>query len=153
MENGRLRGLALAVTYIGEIGYAFTVVANALSRVRLYAAQTVDPTTQPIPADPDSHAGQAAIEALNRLNSAYGGVPGLLRDAAMNIQISGECLLVQRPANPFASPPQPESWDIRSAHEIQVDSSGNFVLSPREDGDKSSQSRSGRMLLVESSEN
>lgn len=122
---------------IGEISYAFTVVANALSRVRLYTAEITDPAAQPTPADPDSQTGQASIEVLNRLNSAFGGVPGLLRDAAMNLQISGECLLVQRPANPFASPPQPESWDIRSTDELQL-ADGGFVIIPREDGDKSS---------------
>lgn len=123
---------------IGEIGYAFTVVANALSRVRLYSAQVVDPSSAPIAADPDTQVGQAAIDVLSRLNSAFGGIPGLLRDAAMNLQISGECLLVQRPANPFSSPPTPESWDIRSVDELQLGSDGRFVIMPREDGDKGS---------------
>lgn len=123
---------------IGEISYAFTVVANALSRVRLYTAQIVDPAAPPVAADPDSQTGQASIEILERLNSAFGGIPGLLRDAAMNIQVSGECLLVQRPANPFTSPPTPESWDIRSVDEIQIDADGKAVIIPREDGDKTS---------------
>jgi hypothetical protein len=123
---------------IGEIGYAFTVVANALSRVRLYTAQVVDPASLPTPADPDNQTGQASIEVLERLSSAFGGIPGLLRDAAMCLQISGECLLVQRPANPFADPPQLESWDIRSADEMQLTPDGRWVIVPREDGDKSS---------------
>lgn len=123
---------------IGEISYAFTVVSNALSRVRLYTAHVVDPAAQPVPADPDNQTGQASIEILDRLNSAFGGIPGLLRDAAMNIQVSGECLLVQRPANPFASPPEPESWDIRSVDELQIGTDGRFVIMPREDGDKTS---------------
>lgn len=122
---------------IGEISYAFTVVANALSRVRLYTAEIVDPSSPPINADPDSQIGQASIEVLNRLNSAFGGVPGLLRDAAMNLQVAGECLLVQQPANPFTNPPTPESWDIRSVDELQINAEGNFVILPREDGDKS----------------
>ncbi len=123
---------------IGEISYAFTVVSNALSRVRLYTAHVVDPASQPVPADADNQTGQASIEILDRLNSAFGGIPGLLRDAAMNLQVSGECLLVQRPANPFASPPEPESWDIRSVDELQIGSDGRFVIMPREDGDKTS---------------
>jgi hypothetical protein len=123
---------------IGEISYAFTVVSNALSRVRLYTAHVVDPAAQPVPADPDNQTGQASIEILDRLNSAFGGIPGLLRDAAMNIQVSGECLLVQRPANPFATPPEPESWDIRSVDELQIGADGRFVIMPREDGDKTS---------------
>lgn len=123
---------------IGEISYAFTVVANALSRVRLYTAHVVDPASQPIPADPDNQTGQASIEILDRLNSAFGGIPGLLRDAAMNIQVSGECLLVQRPANPFGPRPEPESWDIRSVDELQIGQDGSFVIVAREDGDKAS---------------
>lgn len=123
---------------IGEINYAFTVVANALSRVRLYTAHVTDPAAPPTLADPDTEIGQASAEVLSRLNSAFGGVPGLLRDAAMNLQIAGECLLVQRPSNVFASPPQPESWDIRSVDELHVGTDGRFVIIPREDGDKSS---------------
>ena len=123
---------------IGEISYAFSIVANALSRVRLYTAQIVDPASPPSAADPDSQTGQASIEVLDRLSSAFGGVPGLLRDAAMNLQVSGECLLVQQPANPFANPPKPESWDIRSVDELQLGADGRFVIIPREDGDKSS---------------
>lgn len=123
---------------IGEMGYAFSVVANALSRVRLFSAEVIDPSSPPISADPDSQVGQAAIEVLTRLNSAFGGIPGLMRDAAMNLQISGECLLVQQPANPFTSPPTPESWDIRSVDELQMGADGRFVIIPREDGDRSS---------------
>lgn len=123
---------------IGEITYAFSVVSNALSRVRLFTAEIVDPSSPPISADPDSQTGQASIEILEKLNSAFGGIPGLLRDAAMNLQISGECLLVQRPANPFAVPAQAESWDIRSVDELQVDPSGNPILITREDGDRAS---------------
>jgi hypothetical protein len=122
---------------IGEISYAFSVVANALSRVRLYTAQIVDPAALPVAADSDSQTGQASIEVLEHLNSAFGGIPGLLRDAAMNLQVAGECILVQRPANPFTTPPTPESWDIRSVDELQIDANGNMIIVPREDGDKS----------------
>lgn len=123
---------------IGEISYAFTVVANALSRVRLYTAEIIDPAAPPSAADPDSQTGQASIEVMDRLSSAFGGVPGLLRDAAMNLQVTGECLLVQQPANPFANPPKPESWDIRSVDEMHVGTEGRWVIIPREDGDKTS---------------
>lgn len=123
---------------IGEISYAFSVVANALSRVRLYTAEIIDPAAPPTAADPDSQTGQASIEVLDRLSSAFGGVPGLLRDAAMNLQVTGECLLVQQPANPFASPPTRESWDIRSVDEMHMGDDGRWIIIPREDGDKSS---------------
>lgn len=126
------------VNEIGEINYAFGYVANAVSRIKLYAGTIDDPTAPPQPVDHDSQIGQAASDILARLNSAYGGIPGLLRDLTLNLEISGEALLVQRPANPFASPPQQESWDIRSVDEVQLTADGRFMIMEREDGDKSS---------------
>ena len=128
------------VNEIGEINYAFGYVANAVSRIKLYAGTVDDPTAPPKAVDVDSQVGQAANDILARLSSAYGGIPGFLRDLTLNLEISGEALLVQRPANPFASPPLPESWDIRSVDEVQMSSEGQFIITEREDGDKTSQS-------------
>jgi hypothetical protein len=108
---------------IGEIGFAFGMLANILSRVRLYAAELTDPSQAPAAADPDSPGGGAAIAALKRLDSAFGGQPGLLRDAGLNLCISGECYLVQVPGSNFPAS-VPETWDIRSTDELQVNSSG-----------------------------
>lgn len=127
------------VNEIGEISYAFGYVANAVSRIKLYAGSIEDPTAPPKSVDHDSQIGQAANDILARLSSAYGGIPGFLRDLTLNLEISGEALLVQRPANPFAVPPVPESWDIRSVDEVQLSSEGQFVITEREDGDRTSQ--------------
>lgn len=123
---------------IGEIYYSFTYVANAISRVKLYTGTIEDPTAPPKPTDSDSQVGQAAQEILSRLNSAHGGVPGLLRDLAFNLLAVGEANLVRRPANPFTNPPTPESWDIRSTDELQISSNGNWLILDQEYGDKSS---------------
>lgn len=127
----------LYVDAIGEINYSFSYVANAVSRIKLYAGTVDDPTAPPTPADPDSQIGQAAQDILSRLNSAFGGIPGLLRDLTLNLEIAGEALLVQRPANPFATPPQPESWDIRSVDEVIPQQDGRWAIIDREGGDKS----------------
>lgn len=118
---------------IGEIKYAFNLVASVVSRIRLYAAVVDDPAEAPVSVEKsntvDTQLAEAAKRALNRLNSAYGGQSGLLKDAALNLQVTGECYLVQVPERIGSG--LPESWDIRSVDELQVDSKGNYVIQPR----------------------
>ena len=121
---------------IGEIKYAFNLVASVVSRIRLYIAYVEDPTQTPQPAHDnpsikDPRLIEAAERALQRLDSAYGGQAGLLKDAALNLSTAGECYLVQIP--PRLGSGLPESWDIRSVDELQVDQKGNYVINPRRD--------------------
>lgn len=120
---------------IGEIKYAFNLVASVVSRVRLYTAVIDDPAEAPVPirnsATVDPKLAGAAERALERLNSAYGGQAGLLRDAALNLNVTGECYLVQRPE--LIGTGLPESWDIRSTDELAVDQQGNVTIIPRAD--------------------
>lgn len=120
---------------IGEIKYAFNLVASVVSRIRLYAAVTDNPAETPISVRAtdkiDRRLASAAERALARLDSAYGGQAGLLRDAALNLSVTGECYLVQMPAR--AGSGIPESWDIRSVDEIQIDSKNNYGIVPRRD--------------------
>jgi hypothetical protein len=118
---------------IGEIKYAFNLVASVVSRIRLYAAVIQDPSEAPKPlrqvANFDEDLARAAERALQRLDSAYGGQAGLLRDAALNLSVTGECYLIQMPA--LAGTGFPESWDIRSVDELTMDSKGNYVIAGR----------------------
>ncbi len=120
---------------IGEIKYAFNLVASVVSRIRLYAAAVNNPNEAPAPIEDvskvDSRLSAAAQRALDRLSSAFGGQAGLLKDAALNIQVTGECYLVQVPERIGSG--LPESWDIRSVDELQVDSKGNYIINPRRD--------------------
>lgn len=120
---------------IGEIKYAFNLVASVVSRIRLYAAVVEDPAESPIPLDKskvvNSDLADAAQRALARLDSAYGGQAGLLKDAALNLQVTGECYLVQIPERIGSQ--LPESWDIRSVDELQVDAKGNYLINPVRD--------------------
>jgi hypothetical protein len=120
---------------IGEVKYAFNLVASVVSRIRLYAAIVDDPAQSPIPIEKSAKVNPqlaaASQRALARLNSAYGGQSGLLKDIALNLQVAGECYLVQVPERIGSG--LPESWDIRSVDELQVDSKGNYVISPRRD--------------------
>jgi len=120
---------------IGEVKYAFNLVASVVSRIRLYAAAVSNPAEAPAPIDSveaiDPRLAAAAQRALDRLSSAYGGQPGLLKDAALNLQVTGECYLVQIPERLGSG--LPESWDIRSVDELQVDAKGNYIINPRRD--------------------
>ena len=126
---------------IGEIKYAFNLVASVVSRIRIYAAVVDDPSETPISVRQselvDDRLGAAAERALARLNSAYGGQAGLLRDAALNLAVAGECYLVQMPARPAYN--LPESWDIRSVDEVTTDPRGGFNVIGRREQSTTSQ--------------
>ena len=120
---------------IGEVKYAFNLVASVVSRIRIYAAAVNNPSDTPAPIEDvesvDRRLSEAAQRALDRLSSAYGGQPGLLKDAALNLQVTGECYLVQIPERIGSG--LPETWDVRSVDELQVDAKGNYIVNPRRD--------------------
>ena len=130
---------------IGEIKYAFNLVSSVVSRIRLYAAIVQDPSEPPLPIRnsdfADARLASAAERAIVRLDSAYGGQAGLLRDAALNLSVAGECYLVQMPERQGTG--LPESWDIRSVDELQIDNRGNYTITPR--GQGSSMSSGSKM--------
>ena len=137
---------------IGEVKYAFNLVASVISRIRLYAAVVDNPAETPVSVRTsdtvDQTLGAAAERALARLDSAYGGQAGLLRDAALNLSVTGECYLVQMPARVGSG--IAESWDIRSIDEVQVDAKNNYAIAPRRDflpGGQSGSSGNQRGLI------
>jgi hypothetical protein len=120
---------------IGEIKYAFNLVASVVSRIRIYAASIDDASQAPVSVNEskviDQQLASAAERALERLNSAYGGQAGLLKDAALNLSVAGECYLVQMPARVGTG--TPESWDVRSVDEVITDAKGGLnVIGRRE---------------------
>ena len=121
---------------IGEVKYAFNLVASVVSRIRLYAAIVQNPSEPPLPIRnsdfADARLASAAERAIVRLDSAYGGQAGLLKDAALNLSVAGECYLVQMPERQGTA--IPESWDIRSVDELQIDQRGNYTITPRGQG-------------------
>jgi len=120
---------------ISEVKYAFNLVASVVSRIRLYVAVVENPAEQPVPLDQsekiDPDLADAARRMLERLDSAFGGQAGLLRDAALNLAVAGECYLVQIPERPGQG--LRETWDIRSVDELKVDAKGNYAIYPRRD--------------------
>lgn len=104
---------------VGEVGFAARLIASVTSRVRLFPAFIEDEENEPIhvrKAEIDDDAKKAASDALRLLGTGNGGVAGLLRDAAMNLFITGECYLVQQPGSSFSK--TPETWQIRSVDEV-----------------------------------
>lgn len=115
---------------IGEVKYAFNLVASIASRIRLFAAVVDDPAETPVPVKASQSVDQAladaAERALSRLDSAFGGQSGLLRDAALNLSVTGECYLVQIPARIGSG--EPETWNIHSINELNVTAQGQYFL-------------------------
>ena len=134
---------------IGEIKYAFNLVASVVSRIRLYPAIIEDPSHAPAPVSRsekiDPQLASASERALARLESAYGGVPGMLKDMALNLQVTGECYLVQIPERIGTG--LPESWDIRSTDELQIDARGNYVVNPMRDVGGSASSAASKSAI------
>ena len=135
---------------IGEIKYAFNLVASVVSRIRIFAAVVENPAETPVATRTstiiDERLASAAERALNRLDSAYGGQAGLLRDAALNLSVAGECYLVQMPSRPAVG--APESWDIKSVDEVLVDAKGGYnVIGRREQAHGNSTGNKSTMML------
>lgn len=114
---------------IGEIGYAMRFLANANSRMRLYAAayDPDDPNANPVPVDeaPGIPKNVAALagEALNELGAGQLALSGLIKPLTENLEVPGEGYLVSDPAVITD-----QLWSIRSMDEIQVREDGTYLL-------------------------
>lgn len=108
---------------IPEIKYAANLIANVTSRVRLYPGYITDQDLAPSDIqdidDIDDKLKSAARETLRMLDSGNGGIAGVLRDAALNLFVAGECYLAREPAAPGESFGV-QTWQIRSVDEIVV---------------------------------
>jgi len=115
---------------IGEIQFSANLIANVASRIRLFPAWITGADTAPsniFDIKDDEHVSdelkQAAVETLRKLETGAGGIPGILREAALNLFVAGECYLVKEPALPGESFGV-ERWQIRSVREIMIEGSG-----------------------------
>lgn len=128
---------------IGEIKFAFGLVASVLSRVRLYAGAVVDPESPPVPvaqavkapdtvnddeSDDDAYRARQssgidaalAKDAKDLLAKSFSrsDIPSMARMFALNISVPGECYLVHYKG----------AWSIRSTSEMRVDTAGRIQL-------------------------
>lgn len=122
---------------IGEIKYTANLVASIMSRVNLYVGY-VDKSAN-VPSEIgsidklDDEFIQQAEDILYLLESGNGGTSGLLRNAALNMFVTGECWLVHEPAR--FSTNEPAKYQIRSVEEITAITGRNsqVVIKPRRD--------------------
>lgn len=121
---------------IGEIKYSANLVASITSRVNLYVGFVED--TADVPSDIkdvdrlDDAFKQQAEDILYMLESGNGGTAGLLRNAALNLFIAGECWLINEPAR--FSTGEPSKFQIRSVAEIVTTGRNSQVaIKPRRD--------------------
>lgn len=121
---------------IGEINFAYGLVASVMSRIRLYPAVVVDPDAPPVSLTdaatierPESEveegnftkadngiSPQQAIEARDMFRRALGpsDVPSLMRSFSLNVSVPGECYLTHIDGR----------WQVKSTDELRVDTSG-----------------------------
>lgn len=124
---------------VGEIKFAYGLVAAVMSRIRLYPAVVVDPDAPPValtdavtierPEEEVEQDGSAAfrkadngisprqaIEARDMFRKSLGpsDIPGMLRSFALNISVPGECLLAMIDGR----------WQLKSTSELKIDTSG-----------------------------
>jgi hypothetical protein len=123
---------------VAEIKYAFGLLGNVTGRARLYPAVVVDPHQPPVQLQnlvEDGTLTQEYVdtcrEVLSRVISTTGSQATLLRDAALNLCVAGECYLVQVPERLGSG--EPETWDIKSVDEVVVSPDGKVRLKQRMD--------------------
>lgn len=125
---------------IGEISFAFTVLANVMSRIRLYPAVVVDPDAPPVALtdaatierpEEETEGGEAPVAAFKADNGIspqqalevrdlYGksigksDVPTMMSSFAYNAAVPGECYLAEIK----------NRWVVKSTEELKIDQSG-----------------------------
>ena len=152
LEDMRLRGSNASwqkeawIYYdaIGEIKFAFGLLASVMSRLRLYAAAVLDPESPPTrvadaatiprpegeettdyhpPKGIDPRLAKEAHDTLTKLFRRT-SVPGLLRSFALNASVPGECYLMLHN----------DQWVVKSTSEVKIDTSGRAVMTRTKGG-------------------
>lgn len=122
---------------IGELKYTAYLIASLTSRINLYVGYVEKTSNVPTDItdvqklDPDFI--QNANDILYLLESSNGGTAGILRNAALNLFVAGECWLVREPAR--YSTGEPSKYSIRSVEEIVATNSKKkqVAIKPRRD--------------------
>lgn len=117
---------------VPELRFACGFVANALGRLRIFAAENQPRGEDPIPLSRDGsttsgiseRTQQAAIDAVERLDLDSRGSSMLAR-LGENLEVAAEAYLL---GEPDPNSPTGETWSVRSVTEIRVDASGKVTL-------------------------
>lgn len=124
--------------YIPEVASSANLVAGILSRINLYVGYVKKTSNAPSDISAveeiDPELAKSAEDILYLLESAKGGTAGVLRDAALNFFIAGECYLVREPAR--FSTGEESRYQIRSINEVVAITSSRkptLAIKPRRD--------------------
>lgn len=125
------------VDTVGEVHYALNYRANAIARLRLYAAEAPENTSL----GPPETDNETARDAVARISSPQGGQSELLRMLSLNLGVAGECFLIgiaprgqdnrplaQDQLDAESRAAAGEIWDVRSIDELKDAGDGRFKL-------------------------
>lgn len=105
---------------VGEIYFTANLIADVISRIRVYPAFIMDNSTVPTDIQKidsiEPWVKELCSDAIQILSTGNGGISGLIRDAALNLFIAGEYYLVREPGK--FSTKSGEKWQVRSVSEI-----------------------------------
>lgn len=116
---------------IGEVRYGLTLFADVISRVKIYAGYVEDDqdTPTPIKVSPASEEAKKIVEeAVQKLFGA-GRQPALVKKAALNMLVAGECYLINEETRTNGYPQT--RWKIISVDEL-IPLGNGFALRSRE---------------------
>lgn len=106
--------------YIPEVSSSANLVAGILSRINIYGGYITKTSAAPSDVSGveaiDEETKKIIDDVLYLLESGKGGTSGMLRNAALNLFVAGECYLVREPAR-FSNGMQ-EKYQVRSVNEI-----------------------------------
>lgn len=118
---------------VGEVHYGFSLLANLLSRVRLYAAVVGEANESPRDVTSDalgvktvsSGLAEAAAEAMADLTAE--DFASFIRKFSLNLSVPGECYLVHMPD---VDKPTERTWRVCSTSEITIRGGGSTTYTP-----------------------
>jgi hypothetical protein len=117
---------------VGEIHYGFNLVANVLSRLRVYPATVPESDEAPQGAKDAADKGklnsELAQDAEDVMREIAGPTfSGLVRSFALNINVPGECYLIRLKNTDSKTGQTTIQWKIVSTDECTVDISGAWL--------------------------
>lgn len=118
---------------VPEVKFGINYLANAMSKVRFYAA-TLDVDGNPVPINHEvsplagTPIATAAEAEMARLRAPIGGQAEFNRMATMSLEVAGEFYIYGREAiaeegikgQPGYVPAEPELWDVKSISEVEL---------------------------------
>lgn len=108
----------------GEIWFAANFIANCLRKIRLFAATQQDVSQTPV-AIPDDAPGPLgdAVQNIERLSRADGGMGGIMAGLGLNLSVPGDCVLVGSEDENGV-----ERWRVCSSDEVFINSAGQWAV-------------------------